>query len=63
MSRFITYLVSAAFLTLVFRGGVEVLVDRLSGHLPEAAPLLDELRRYGWAIGAVAGIVVGHMLT
>ncbi len=63
MSRFIVYLVCVAFLTLVFRGGIEVLADRLSGHLPEAVPLLDELRRYGWVVGAVAGIAVGRLLT
>ena len=46
MQRFIAYLIWAGFLALLYWGMIELAVDRLSGRLPEAASLLEEVHLF-----------------
>jgi hypothetical protein len=62
VQRFIAYLVWAGFLTLLYRGIVELAADWLSGRLPETASLLDEVRHYGWMVGVVLGLLTARLL-
>lgn len=62
MQRFIAYLIWAGFLAFLYRGVIELLVDRLTGRLPEAAPLLEEARHYGWTVGLVLGLLTACLL-
>ena len=62
MQRFIAYLIWAGFLAFLYRGVIELLVDRLTGRLPEAAPLLEEARHYGWMVGVALGLLTAHLL-
>jgi len=62
VQRFIAYLIWAGFLAFLYRGMIELLVDRLSGRLPEAAPLLEEARHYGWMVGVVLGLLTARLL-
>ena len=62
MQRFIAYLIWAGFLALLYWGVIELAVDWLSGRLPEAAPLLEEARHYGWMVGIVLGLLTAGLL-
>ena len=62
MQRFIAYLIWAGFLALLYWGMIELVVDRLNGWLPEAAPLLEEARHYGWMAGVVLGLLTARLL-
>ncbi len=62
MQRLIAYLIWAGFLAFLYQGGIELLVDRLTGRLPEAAPLLEEARHYGWMVGIVLGLLTARLL-
>ena len=62
MQRLIAYLIWTGFLALLYRGLIELAVDRLTGRLPEAAPLLEEARHYGWMVGAVLGLLTARLL-
>lgn len=62
MRRFIAYLIWAGILTLLYWGLIELVVDRLSGRLPEAAPLLEEARHYGWMVGVVLGLLTARLV-
>ncbi len=62
MRRFIAYLIWTGFLAFLYRGVIELLVDRLTGQLPEAAPLLEEARQYGWIVGVVLGLLTACLL-
>ncbi len=62
MQRFTAYLTWTGFLALLYWGLIELVVDRLSGRLPEAAPLLEEARHYGWMVGIVLGLLTAGLL-
>ncbi len=62
MQRFIAYLIWAGFLAFLYREVIELLVDRLTGRLPEATPLLEEARHYGWMAGVVLGLLTARLL-
>ncbi len=62
MQRLIAYLIWAGFLAFLYQGGIELLVNRLIGRLPEAAPLLEEARHYGWTMGLVLGLLTAGLL-
>jgi hypothetical protein len=62
VQRFIAYLIWAGFLALLYRGMIELIVDRLSGRLPEAGSLLEEARHYGWMVGIVLGLLTARLL-
>jgi len=62
VQRFIAYLIWAGFLAFMYRGVIELLVDRLTGRLPEAASLLEEARHYGWMVGVVLGLLTARLL-
>jgi len=62
VQRFIAYLIWTGFLALLYQGVIELAVDRLSGRLPEAGPLLEEARHYGWMAGVVLGLLTARLL-
>ena len=62
MQRFIVYLIGTGFLAFLHRGMTELVVDRLSGRLPEAAPLYEEARHYGWMVGVVLGLLTARLV-
>lgn len=62
MQRFVFFLIWTVSLTFLYWGVVGLLVDRLSGWMPDAVPLLDEFRRYGWMIGVVLAILTAVLL-
>jgi len=62
VQRFIAYMIWAGFLALLYWGMIELAVDRLSGRLPEAAPLLEEVHHYGWMVGVVLGLLTAGLL-
>jgi hypothetical protein len=62
VQRFIAYMIWAGFLALLYWGMIELAVDRLSGRLPEAAPLLEEVQHYGWMAGVVLGLLTARLL-
>ncbi len=37
-------------------------MDRLTGRLPEAASLLEEVHHYGWMVGVVLGLLTARLL-
>jgi hypothetical protein len=62
VQRFIAYLIWTGFLALLYWGMIELIVDRLSGRLPEAAPLLEEARHYGWMVGVALGLLTARLV-
>ena len=57
MQRFVIFLVLTGAFSLLFSALAGRIVDALSGVAPEATPLLEEARRYGWLLGAVLGFL------
>ena len=62
MQRLIAYLIWTGFLALLYRGLIDLAVDRLTGRLPGAAPLLEEARQYGWMVEVVLGLLTASLL-
>jgi hypothetical protein len=62
MPRFIAFLIWAAPLSLLFWGMTNILADRAMKQLPESAPLLDEVKHYGWMIGIALAVVTAAVL-
>jgi len=62
MNRFIVFLILTVATAFFFWAMVSLGVDRLTGLMPEAAPLLEEARQYSWLLGIVLGILVASVL-
>jgi hypothetical protein len=62
MKRLLTFFVLTAALTFVSWAVLGWLVERLASWLPEAAPLLEEMRRYTWMVGAALGMLIASVL-
>ncbi len=61
MQRLIAYLIWTGFPTFLYRGVIELLVNRLVNRLPGAA-LLEEARHYGWIMGIVLALLTSRLL-
>ena len=62
MHRLVIFLVLAGGCSVVSSALAGVVVDGVSGVLPEAAPLLEEARRYAWLVGAVLGVLLASVV-
>lgn len=62
MQRFVVFLILTAASAVLFSTILGCVVDVVSGMAPEAAPLLEEARRYGWLVGAVLGFLLAAMM-
>lgn len=62
MPRFVTFLIWTAPLSLLFWGMINILADRVMKRLPESAPLLEEVKHYGWMIGIALAVVTAVLV-
>jgi hypothetical protein len=58
----VIFLVVAGGCSVLCSAVTGVVVDSVSGVLPEAAPLLEEARRYAWLVGAVFGVLLASVV-
>jgi hypothetical protein len=62
MERFVAYATWSSFLSLAYWGAITLLANWVMGRLPEAAPLLEEVRHYGWMGGIVLGLLTAAVM-
>jgi hypothetical protein len=62
VQRFTAYVIWTGFVTVLYRGVIDLIADRLIGWLPEAATLLEEARHYGWMVGVALGLLTAGLL-
>lgn len=62
MQRLIVFLLFSVLFSLLYWTVVGLFIDRLSGWMPESAPLFGELRRYSWLFGVVLGVLTAGVV-